>query len=263
MPELDVQIAIQHLGGKTNLIDFSGLPWVALYFACDGEEDETGQLFSLDVSRKRREFNVHKGTDISYPVAKERAINQLGFLVEPINGELSGPQVNLVTEIRSCEKPLFKEWLERIGVTRQCLFADLMAYVEDEQESIPSEAFVHILSDWLRTGEFHRVYHATDGRIPSLERGDEINLRMSLYYRGLARAFDGQLYEALADLNKAEELFERGVPEVLLKNKKVIEVTSKGSFRPRNLRRKLASKLSLEVHHSFYSETFEGYTFVE
>ena len=263
LPELDIQIAIQHLGGRTNLIDFSGLPWVALYFACSGEEDETGQLFALDVSRNRQEFKVHKGTDISYPVAKERAINQLGFLVEPVNGDLSGPQLKLMTETRPYEKLLFKNWLERIGITRQSLFADLMAYVEDEQESIPSEAFVHILSDWLRVGEYHRVYLATHGRIAFLEsKNDEIGLRMSLYYRGLANAFCGRLSAALLDLNKAEELFTRGVPEVLKKNKRIIEVAAKNRSRRRVMGRRSASKLSLAIHESFYSEKIEGFTFV-
>ena len=43
--EEDIQGVLQQLGGKTNAIDFSGVPWVALYFACESNPDKDGVIW--------------------------------------------------------------------------------------------------------------------------------------------------------------------------------------------------------------------------
>lgn len=52
--------ALQHYGGKTNLIDFTKDPLVALYFACDGAPNEIGRVILLQAT-------IGQGTIVSKP----------------------------------------------------------------------------------------------------------------------------------------------------------------------------------------------------
>ena len=62
--DIEILTELQHLGGKTNLIDFTENYLIALFFACDGSPDEEGRVILLkresddyEVRRPRRTIN--------------------------------------------------------------------------------------------------------------------------------------------------------------------------------------------------------------
>ena len=46
--DIDILTELQHYGGKTNLIDFTTDYLIALFFACDGEYNESGRIILLN-----------------------------------------------------------------------------------------------------------------------------------------------------------------------------------------------------------------------
>ena len=256
MTDLDVQVAIQHLGGTTNLIDFSKLPWVALHFACTGADDEAGRLLGLDVSRGKKDFAVHHLEGIEYPIAKERLQNQLGVLIEPTGGMLADRHFDYVERIEAEEKAMFKDLLKKMGIERKTLFSDLVAYVQREQDAISMEAYAHIMAHHLREGAEAECRVRADHLVTQCRR-DELNLRTALYYRGLANALLGRFEEANRDMAEAKRLFVGKIPAVVGANHRYI-LAFRGSKDVRRLRK----KLDLTVDHDVWTHTLEGLRWV-
>ena len=258
MTDLDIQVAIQHLGGKTNLIDFSKLPWVALYFACTGVEGEAGRLLSLDVSRRRKGLAVHHTGAIEYPVAKERLQNQLGVLVEPRNGVLADRHFHCVERIEPEEKDMFRDLLEKMGICHEALFSDLVAYATLGQHSLPCGAYVHMMAHWLRTGAVEQCWRCADYMVTEHGHESPLTLRAGLYYRGIASALRGRFEDAHRDLIEAKRHFDGNTPKIVEANHRRILALR----RSRDARR-LRKKLNLTVDKSIFTVTIEGYRHVE
>ena len=49
---LELLAALQHYGVPTRLVDFTFSPLIALWFAAEGEEEEDGRLFAIDISTR-------------------------------------------------------------------------------------------------------------------------------------------------------------------------------------------------------------------
>ena len=246
---LEIQIALQHLGGKTNLIDFSALPWIALYFACTGEPTKSGRLFALDVSTPTDEFRPHVVQDKSsiYPLAGDRLRNQLGILVEPKDGRLRQPPLELVETIEPNEKPIFSEWLKRLDIERSTLFADLVAYIEERDDELPDRAWMHMMAERLARGDAADVLRQANARLAVNDR-DQIGL----YYRGLASALLGNSGRAYRDLKALRDIFKNdaskvGPPEVLKRNLRLLSRCARGRVSRRNVRGKLDLTVDVAV----------------
>ena len=50
----NIEAAVQHVGGVSNLIDFTSNIWTAAYFACREESDDTGRIWGFDTQRTRQ-----------------------------------------------------------------------------------------------------------------------------------------------------------------------------------------------------------------
>ena len=256
MKALEIQVAIQHLGGKTNLLDFSKLPWVALYFACTGENAaaETGRLLRLDISKPRYDFKVHHDfTGENYPVARERLENQLGVLVEPRTGVLGARNLKTLVTIQPDEKLLFRDLLKKIDIEHKTLFADLVAYVQEWHGRIPTNAWMYIMAERLRAGQVDNVRKLAD-----LLVSEDRESQAGLYYRGLARVLLGDLVNARVDFEELIEIFPGPVPKVLERNHALV-VKAIDSDYPERARR----NLDLKVDENIGVMTLKGYTYLK
>lgn len=220
MSDLDVAVAYQHLGGKTNLIDFSWSPWVALYFACRGAPAKVGQLFCLDTSKCGASVTAHSIFESGYPLAQERLMNQLGVLVEPESGFLPSPLIRTLITIEPHEKPMFLELLERVHIKYEFLFDDLVARAQEYDGSKVSDlAWMYLMTERLAGGDFAGVWEEANRRATA----EGFARDSGLCYRGLANAFLGRLEEARADID-ALIAHHKGPPiKAAEKNLRVIE----------------------------------------
>ena len=221
LSDLDIAVAHQHLGGNTNLIDFSWSPWVALYFACRDALAETGQMFYLDTAKCGAGVKVHSTFERGYPLAAERLSNQLGVLVEPDSGVLPRRLARTLITVEPHEKPLFLVVLAKVSITHDSLFDDLAGRAEGLREETPSLAWMYLMAERLAEGDFEGVWKESNPRAQA-EAGFERD--SGLYYRGVASAFLGRLEEAKADLEALvahrEELSPKGIVK---RNLRIIE----------------------------------------
>ena len=124
-PEDGVQqmALIQHLGGKSNLIDFSTDYRVALYFACEEKEykDEDGRV--IVYPRKIQTTIVIP----KYPINRIRS--QKSILVEPYNCGIIEPSWVDIIDIPKNYKPLIIKCLAERGISKAALFNDSLGNI--------------------------------------------------------------------------------------------------------------------------------------
>ena len=78
--KFEILTALQHYGGKTNLIDFTTNFNVALFFACYGHPDKPGRVIILQKTEAVKKM-------LKYPRgAVKRAIDQDSVFIQPPDG---------------------------------------------------------------------------------------------------------------------------------------------------------------------------------
>ena len=85
-PNIEILAQLQHHGGKTNMIDFTGNIHIALFFACNGSFDKDGRIVLFNASGITQNPDIdHKNTNdymIFTPASREpRAIFQSSVFV--------------------------------------------------------------------------------------------------------------------------------------------------------------------------------------
>ena len=256
--EGDMQGTLQHLGGKTNSIDFSGVIWIALYFACASNPTEDGVIWGYDRTRTVDRITVRKLTPED-ETARKRAEHQVGWVVEPDNGVVPQELLHCVATVPKRLKPRLLEFLQQVGIEKNTMFPDIHKVIEDGQQGIPLEALVAMFAERLQKGDVSWVLQNTTHLLESGEP-DIVRRRSCLYFRGLALAISGKLQPAQQALLDSRDLFRasEGTPRALQKNLLMIQ----SALKSRDISR-IKRKIDYDSNDTrWYSESLFDYTFM-
>ena len=121
--DTDILTELQHFGGNTNLIDFSGDYLIALFFACDGSFDKDGRLILFDKASRPHQITLPRKNQ------NHRVISQKSIFVRSPTGCIGESEVRIV----SVPKELKQEAMEHLekyhGISTGSIYNDLLGYI--------------------------------------------------------------------------------------------------------------------------------------
>ena len=212
---IEVLTDLQHFQGKTNLIDFSHSLYIALFFACYGDEEhheEDGELILLDSAK------IEEKPDVVYEDLK---LSPVPFSIEPANTQFSQKRVTFQSSVfvyppsgyinrDLCEiipvpaklkQPVLDHLREIHNIHTDTIYNDPIGFITNEKNYETASVL------------FYRGF-ASDSKgkykeaIDYYDRAIELNLNNAGAYnnRGVAKKELGQYQEAIGDYDKAIEL---------------------------------------------------------
>ena len=174
---IEILTDIRHYGGKVNLIDFTRNLYIALFFACNGDFDQDGEIIILDIN------NLSPITEIEYDKNK---LVKMG-IIEPAKTQAS--QLRVVAQ-----DSIFVYFEE--GYIGRSHF---------KNKIIPKEMKKGILDFIKKVNNINQntIYNDLIGFIENEENYDMARI---LFYRGNAKYQSGKYEKAIEDYSKAIEL---------------------------------------------------------
>ena len=128
--DFELASQLQHVGGNTNLIDFTTDYLVALFFACEGIHSGPGRviLFKLTEDKRRR----YKIKVPQHPI--NRITAQKSIFVRHEKGFIEGDDIEEII----CISPSFKQPVLRYlrkyhGIYTQTIYNDLQGYIKHQK----------------------------------------------------------------------------------------------------------------------------------
>ena len=140
----DVLTRLQHLGGRTNLIDFTRDLNIALFFASYYSRDKDGRILLMEEPFVRR----GEGMLASYklvPRGNPASMTdvQKSVWVEPEKGYIDDEHVTII-EIPSALKPEVLAHLQVVyGIEASTVYNDLSGFIRDQERLLDPEAEWH------------------------------------------------------------------------------------------------------------------------
>ena len=206
---------LQHFHGKTNLIDFSRNPYIALFFSCYGDEEhhkEDGELILLDSTR------IGEKPDVVYA---ELQSSSDPFSIEPANTQSSQKRVTFqssvfvyppsgyinkdlckIIQVPAYLKESILDHLQKIhNIYADTIYNDLIGFIANEKN-------YETASVSLSKGVALHYKNEYEEAIEKYDEAIELNPFFVEAYnsRGLAKEKLGRYQEAIADYNKVIEL---------------------------------------------------------
>ena len=128
--DFELTSQLQHVGGNTNLIDFTTDYLVALFFACDGAHDEPGRVILFKLTEDKR--RVYKIKVPQNPI--NRITAQKSIFVQHEKGFIEGDDIEEII----CISPSFKQPVLRYlrkyhGIYTQTIYNDLQGYIKHQK----------------------------------------------------------------------------------------------------------------------------------
>ena len=125
--EFEIFTALQHFGGRTNLIDFTTDYRLAIFFACDSHYDEDGWVVILPKTEVIP-------AQIRPPVnPRNRVEAQKSVFVLPIDtGYISREMCYLVRIPRLLKSPMLNYLSDYHGISTTTLYNDLHGFIKNE-----------------------------------------------------------------------------------------------------------------------------------
>ena len=253
------EAAVQHVGGVSNLIDFTSNIWTAAYFACREESDDTGRIWGFDTQRTRQGIETVESKESGDELANQRMKCQQSVFVKSETGVLETPELELICKVEGKLKRKVLDFLNGIGIKERVLFPDLIGVINNDQEEMSAEALMHKIREWIEIGEIKQAYSVTNHFVNADRDGADPKTTGLLYYRGIANALLNRPQRGCKDLVQAQTMISKPVPKMVKKNVALVCSAAKSGDCS-----KLKSKLDLTVLKQFWSITLTGdYRFVE
>ncbi len=194
----DVLTRLQHLGGKTNLIDFTRDLNIALFFSSYHQPDTDGRVILMEEPLVRREQR-----DVIAPyklVARGTPANmadvQKSVWIEPTSGYIEEGHVTII-EIPSRLKPEILSHLRVVyGLEASTVYNDLSGFIRDQDRLHDPDAEWHA---GVRAAEAGRHESALGffARYEELVTPPRVDMQ---YHRAISYWYADRRDEALADM---------------------------------------------------------------
>ena len=128
--DFELASELQHVGGNTNLIDFTKCHLVALFFACEKFHKKPGRVILLKQTEKIR--NKYKIKEPQHP--PNRVTAQKSVFVEHPSGVIEEDDIEEIICIRpSFKQPILTYLREKECIYTQKIYNDLQGYIKHQQ----------------------------------------------------------------------------------------------------------------------------------
>ena len=127
--DFELASQLQHLGGNTNLIDFTTDYLVALFFACDGAHDKPGRVILLKQTEQIR--NKYKIKEPRDPI--NRVIAQKSMFVRPSQGFIEQDEIKTVCVKAELKESILTYLRKYHGIYTQTIYNDLQGYIKHQK----------------------------------------------------------------------------------------------------------------------------------
>ena len=206
--EFEILTALQHYGGKTNLIDFTTNYKVALFFACYGLPDKHGRLIILQKTDKLKKI-------LKYPSGSvKRAIDQESVFLQPPDGFIE-PNDEDIVNIPQNLKLLILEHLREPtgrGISPQTIYNDIHGFIRSQNYYWMAYREFYEGLTWKDNSDKAKVpeekQRAYKKAVVHYTKALELDLQQPAIYnnRGNMYVAIGEIDKAVNDLSKAIEL---------------------------------------------------------
>ena len=194
----DILTRLQHLGGKTNLIDFTRDLNIALFFGSYHSRDRDGRVIFMQEPRvlrgEREVFDSYKLVPRGNPASMTDV--QKSVWVEPRNGYIDEEDEDVTSiEIPSALKPEILSHLRVVyGIEASTVYNDLSGFIRDQDRLRDHEAEWHAGVRACEAGQ----YESALGFFAQYEQLVEAPRLALQYYRGISYWYADRREEALA-----------------------------------------------------------------
>ena len=194
----DVLTHLQHLGGKTNLIDFTRDLNIALFFSSYDSPDKDGRIILMEEPLVRRDqrdvFALY--TLVTRGTPANMTDVQKSVWVEPRNGYIDEEDVTVI-EIPSALKPEILSHLRVVyGIEASTVYNDLSGFIRDQDRLRDPDAEWHAGVRAAEAGR-HECALGFFARYEELVRPPRVDLQ---YRRAISYWHADRREEALADM---------------------------------------------------------------
>ena len=208
---IEILTDIRHYGGKVNLIDFTRNLYVALFFACNSDINEDGEIIILDANK------LPPIEDITY---NKDEMAKMG-IIEPAKTQTSQSRVmaqdsifvyfveGYIGKSYFKEEKIPKELKEDIlyfikkfsNINQEKVYDDLIGFIENEKNYETADTHFYQGKAKDSSGKYKEAIEDYDKAIELYPQSDA-----AYNNRGLSKHYLGKFKEAIKDYNKAIEL---------------------------------------------------------
>ena len=127
--DFEIASQLQHVGGNTNLIDFTTDYLVALFFACDGAHDKPGRVILFERTEdKRSKYKIEAPQN---PI--NRVTAQKSIFVQHDKGFIEEGDIEKICIQPSFKKPILTYLREEHDIYTQTIYNDLQGYIKHQK----------------------------------------------------------------------------------------------------------------------------------
>ena len=188
--DVEILSQLQHYGGETNLIDFTTDYLTALFFACDGENDNDCRVILLSKSGRHRDHIVPASDPIN------RVIAQKSVFVKPPRGFIEHYFVVIIP--CNLKKPILKYLRVWHGISVESIYNDLYGFIR--VQNLHQQAYARLYAGIVcyETDEYGLA-------IEHYNKALELNPRMGVafYNRAFVHYANDDFALAIKDFNEA------------------------------------------------------------
>ena len=127
--DFELASQLQHLGGSTNLIDFTADYLVALFFACDGAHDKPGRVILFE--RAEDKSSRYKIKVPQHPI--NRITAQKSIFVRSSQGFLEQDEIKTVCVKAELKESILTYLRKHHGIYTQTIYNDLQGYIKHQK----------------------------------------------------------------------------------------------------------------------------------
>ncbi len=211
---IEILTVLRHYGGRVNLIDFSRNLYVALFFACNGEFGEDGEITIVDTDKcvKLKEIDYaelakNSGGDLGIiepsqiQESRARVAAQDSVFLHSSDGYINEKLFTPHTIPQDLKENVLNHIEEFNNITIDTIYNDIIGFISNEKNYETAAMCFYQGNKETSSGNHEKAIHYYNKAI-------EINPQDAEAYfnRGNVKAALGNHEEAIQDYNKALEI---------------------------------------------------------